>query len=174
MASDPFSTLLQGMVPYHNSFRHHHAEIQAQIATSQTTSKRELSYLMRQSLQLCGHLDTHHRIEETYIFPLLAKRMSQFGASSKHTQEHDVMHATLEKLQRYSRSVLHHLQDLDSVKEAGSSWPSDVYDSQRYAKMVDDLAQALFPHLDAEEESLSPESLRKAGFTAEELRRIPL
>jgi iron-sulfur cluster repair protein YtfE (RIC family) len=174
MSVDPFSHLLQGMVPFHNSFRMHHAEIQARLATSQTLSKRDLSQMMRTSLQLCNHLDTHHMIEETYIFPLLAKKMTQFAPSSQHTKEHDVMHATLEKLQTYSRGVLGRLQDSQGSVEAGTAWPKDVYDSEKFSTLVDDLAQALFPHLAAEEESLSPASLRKAGFTAEELSRIPL
>lgn len=47
-----------------------------------------------------------------------------------------------------------------------------MYDADKMRELVDELGQALFPHLQAEEESLKATSMRKAGWTEAEVNRI--
>jgi hypothetical protein len=118
--------------------------------------------------------------QESYVFPLLAKRMPAFAAGDAHTKEHEVMHAALELLEAYSKQCLRALSSSQGKKaiengagEAGKTWPKEVYDPEKMSILLLTLARALFPHLEAEEESIKGANMRKAGWTEAELRTLP-
>jgi Hemerythrin HHE cation binding domain len=194
-SNDPFARLYQGMLPFHNHFRMEHAQIVKGIPKSQTSPKVSLLHLMQQALQLCGHLEMHHTIEEAHIFPLLAKKVPSFAMDSDHIKEHALMHAQLEALQQYSQKVLRDLQsspgrkaenegagkvvkseeegdDDDDVKR--KPWPTSIYDEDKFDTLIKGVAATLFPHLQAEEASLRPENLKKHGMTLGDIQRIPM
>ncbi len=153
--SDPYNKLYEGMRFYHSLLRNKWVLIRQELNTETPRPQR----VVPQFLDFTQHLDLHHRIEEAHIFPLLAKRLPQFADNAAHKKEHEVMHKCLTDLEGYARYV----------QDDMSSW------SLSKAKvLVDRLEGALFPHLEAEEESLKAESLRKAGFTVEELRRFQM
>lgn len=191
--NDPFGRLLQGMLPFHNHFRMEHAQIIRGIPNSQTCSKVSLLRLMQQSIQLCGHLEMHHSIEEAHIFPLLAKKVPSFALDSEHIKEHALMHAQLEALQQYSSKVLRDLQsspgrkaesdgagqiikgeDEDDEDPKRKPWPTSIYDEEQFDSLIKGVAATLFPHLQAEEASLRPENLKKHGMTLGDIQRIPM
>lgn len=195
---DPFARLYQGMLPFHNHFRMEHAQIVKGIPQSQSNPKSSLLRLMQQALQLCGHLEMHHTIEEAHIFPLLAKKIPSFALDSNHIKEHSLMHAQLESLQEYSSKVLRDLQSSSGRKaesegagqvikaeteeedrEDGKGgkrkpWPVSIYDEERFETLIKGVAETLFPHLQAEEASLRPENLKKHGMTLSDIQRIPM
>lgn len=191
--NDPFARLYQGMLPFHNHFRAEHAQIVRGIPESQSIPKVSLLRLMQQALQLCGHLEMHHTIEEAHIFPLLAKKVPSFAMDSDHIKEHALMHAQLEALQEYASKVLRDLQsspgrkaesegagqvikgedeDDDDVKR--KPWPTSLYDEEKFDTLIKGVAATLFPHLQAEEASLRPENLKKHGMTLGDIQRIPM
>lgn len=197
MPVDPFARLLQGMLPYHNHFRMEHAQIAKGLQRSQSAPKVTLIRLMQQALQLCHHLEMHHTIEEAHIFPLLADKVPSFAHNSAHIAEHAAMHAKLEELEAYASKVMQDLRsapgkraeadgsgqplgrssDADSDEDEVTKrkpWPAAVYDEERFAGLVKDVAAKLFPHLEAEESSLKPDNLKKHGLTLKELARIPM
>ncbi|KAK0525625.1 hypothetical protein OC835_005551 [Tilletia horrida] len=206
MPGDPYSRLLAGMMPFHNRFRMIYASIQGTLRQPhpQTMPQRQLQALLRQTLDLTHHLDGHHQIEETYIFPLLARRMPQFATTGNdgdtgHIQEHARMHAALEQLQSYAEGVERALrgsqgrkaisegagqpaapeeaegdQDDDADDAKRKPWPTSLFDSEHFRTLIDNLGTTLFPHLEAEETSLRPSNIKAAGFTPEELARIPM
>lgn len=55
-------------------------------------SGKNLQGFIREAEQLAHHLDMHHRIEEAYIFPLLAKKMPQFRDGGKEKGAHIIAH----------------------------------------------------------------------------------
>lgn len=182
-------SLLQGMLPFHNHFRHAHSQLMQGLPQSQSTSRFNLQTMMQQSLQLCHSLEMHHTIEETYIFPLLAKKMPSFGTEDPvHIREHQAMHEKLEELQSYSNKALKQLQSgvgkrleaegCGKAAEEGEgerkAWPTGVYDADTFEALVRALGLALFPHLEAEEKSLRASNLKEHGLTLQDLGQIPM
>ncbi|UZJ54558.1 hypothetical protein CBS101457_003878 [Exobasidium rhododendri] len=193
MVRDPYDRLLQGMIPFHNHFRHTHAQIMRAIPTSQAATRSDLQTIFQHSLSLCRSLEMHHSIEEAYIFPLLAIKMPDFGTTNPvHIKEHEAMHVKLEVLEKYSEKTMRALQskagkDYEGegcgkvLKDGGEDgeaqkkpWPTSFYDADKFDVIMRELAAALFPHLDAEEKSLRASNLKEHGFTVQELSRIPM
>ncbi|KAE8222576.1 hypothetical protein CF319_g4251 [Tilletia indica] len=197
MPADPYARLLNLMMPFHNRFRLTYATIQGTLKNPQIQAlpHRQLTTLLHQTLALAQHLDGHHQIEEAYIFPQLAVRMPQFGKG--HIEEHETMHRSLVELRNYARTVERTLTGSQGRKamndgagqalpsssgdEEGEDgerkrkeWPTAIFDSGRFQRLVDELGAALFPHLEAEETSLRPSNMKAAGFTPEELNSIPV
>lgn len=159
------------MLPFHNSFRQKHAVLMQRLPATPIMSKNELLSYFTIGLSLTQHLEGHHQIEERYIFPLLEKKLPQFG--KEHLQEHATMHEAVEALDKYcsvaAKKVKNH-----GKKDEGQKWPKDVYDMDKMEGILRHLQDTLFVHLQHEEASLKSQSLRDAGFTPEELERIPM
>ncbi|KAK1779310.1 hypothetical protein QBC45DRAFT_411789 [Copromyces sp. CBS 386.78] len=71
---------------FHNHFRSmwstlYTACIRDGSSSSQGTEALTERQLIEEGLRLTRYLEAHHSIEETYIFPLLAKKMPQFRAA---------------------------------------------------------------------------------------------
>ena len=144
------------------------------------------------SLQIVLIFPFWTHIQETYIFPLLAKRMPAFAQGDSHRKEHETMHHQLELFQQYVKKVAQILtssqgkraisegagqpkKDADEHEAPGrKEWPREVYDADKMKALVDALGEALFPHLKAEEESLKAKSMRAAGWTEAEIAQIPM
>jgi hemerythrin-like domain-containing protein len=151
-SSDPYNHAHTTMVWYHSLFRTKWANINKELASNSGPQR-----LIPAIADFCMHLDFHHRIEEAHWFPLLATRLPQFSRSGVHVAEHAVMHAALGNLQGYAADVQAKREPFEKVKV------------QALVKILED---ALFPHLQEEEESLKGENLRKAGFSLAELSRL--
>ncbi|KAI0156719.1 hypothetical protein GGR52DRAFT_566056 [Hypoxylon sp. FL1284] len=116
-------------------------------------------------LAFVAQLEIHHNIEETYIFPILARRMPEFrndgkdgkGAAELLRQHHEI-HEGMEGMRKYLRSCREGEQDLDmpALKTQMESWGT-----------------ILWTHLDQEVKTLDAENMRKY-WTAEEIRQIPM
>lgn len=182
------------MLPFHAHFRHSLKTIQQTLAlpTIQALPLKSLTNLLNTSISLTKHLEGHHGIEERFIFPLLATRLPQFG--QEHLKEHAKMHDDLVKFGGFSESCLKKLQsgrgkiainegcgkpiENDEGSEAKETklkeWPKDIWDSEEMKKLTESLKETLLFHLGEEEASLHPDSIKKAGFTLQELNRIPM
>ncbi|PWN29854.1 hypothetical protein BDZ90DRAFT_230694 [Jaminaea rosea] len=186
---DPYSYLYERMLPFHANFRRTIAMIQHTLPQTQTLPKRDLERFLAMGVQLVHHLEMHHSIEEAHIFPVLATKMPDFGASATHVHEHEVMHAALEAFGGELMATHRRLtgsqgkkaeaegcgQALQREEEEGrKAWPRSVYDGEKVANLTQTLAEALLPHLEAEEASISAKSMRAAGWTEEEVLRIPI
>jgi hemerythrin-like domain-containing protein len=152
-SADPYDQVLETMAFFHSLLRHKWADINKDLSSSNPNAKRLISAIT----DFCTHLDMHHRIEEMSLFPILAKRLPQFKRTGAHVAEHAMMHKALEDLQGYAANVQSKQELFNKVKAQG------------LAKALED---ALFPHLQEEEESLKGENLRKAGFTLAEVSKL--
>lgn len=135
-------------------------------------SKSQLLSFLQIGASLAQHLEGHHMIEETYIFPLLAKKLPQFG--KEHLQEHATMHHAVEEMGNYIQQCAKKLQNGRAKKGEDEAWPKDIFDEDKMKSHLEHLRDTLFVHLEHEEASLRPDSLKKAGFTEDEIRRIPM
>lgn len=159
-----WNRLADGMDRFHNHFRWEYANVYDNALGGYAKKRgQNLQRFLREAEQLAHHLDMHHRIEEAYIFPLLAKKMPQFkdGGRDKgaHIKAHKGIHDGLERYQAY----------INSCKA-----DPDNYDGEKLRSIMDSFHDVLFNHLDEEVEDLGAASVQKAGFTLDELKRFPM
>jgi hemerythrin-like domain-containing protein len=117
-----------------------------------------------QGLQFIQHLEAHHGIEETYVFPELAKKMPEFQAADKSHKaaelllQHKQIHKGMDVFDKYLRDCARGEKDFEMrvLKEQMDTW-----------------ADVLRTHLDQEVETLGAENMRKY-YTLEEVRRLPM
>ncbi|EST07664.1 hemerythrin/HHE cation-binding motif [Kalmanozyma brasiliensis GHG001] len=174
--ADPWDCLYHGMLPFHEHFRHSISQISTLLLTLAPTSPSppknkvtNLAQLLYISSSLCSSLETHHAIEERFIFPTLAKKLPQFAHSSQHTKEHEQMHHALESLEAYIAEVS---KALRSGKLKNAAELEEVFDYEKMDKLVQGLKGVLLPHLAAEEASLRADVVKKAGFELGEIRYL--
>jgi len=117
-----------------------------------------LSQYLRQALEFRSHLEMHHNIEERYIFPVLAQRMSVFGDNAKHRNAHAIIH---EGMNRLSALVGRYQRD------------PTIYSPVEIRDCLDSFRDVLVSHLAEEEKDLSGENM-KQYYTLEEVDRLPM
>ncbi|GFZ49389.1 hypothetical protein JCM24511_07509 [Saitozyma sp. JCM 24511] len=151
------------MDQFHNHFRYEFNRVYTLADGGFHKEGMSLPRFLREAQQLSHHLDMHHRIEEAYIFPILAKKMPQFKAGAReqgrHLRSHKAIHAGLDKYDEYLKACL-----ADSSK----------FNPATLREILDGFREVLFTHLDEEVHDLGAESMKAAGWTLEELRKIPM
>ncbi|KAG7562986.1 hypothetical protein FFLO_01544 [Filobasidium floriforme] len=149
------------MERYHNHFKHNFHAIY-QNADKYPKGGPSLRRFLQESQGLYRSLDMHHRIEEAYFFPLLAKRMPQFKAGARESGEHLKSHKAIhDGIETYASLLLKYASD-----------PS-TYSPEELRGNMDSWREVLFRHLDEEVEDLGWKRMREAGFTLEEIRAFP-
>ena len=135
-----------------------------------------------EGLQFISHLTTHHSIEESFIFPMLAKRMPEFQPPDKRKskskggggagsdaqnakgrakaaeliQQHREIHAGMDAFEDYVRKCRTGETELDlsALKAQMDTW-----------------GKVLWQHLDEEVKALGADNMRKY-WSLEEMRRM--
>lgn len=154
-----WNRLANGMNRYHNSYRWEYKNVYENAAGGFHVKGQSLQGFLQEAAQLAIHLGNHHRVEEAHIFPLLAKKLPQFAATnSEHVKAHRGIHDGMAKYSAY-------------LSKATAN-PSS-YNASELRKIMDDFHDVLFDHLDQEVKDIGAESLKKAGFTLQELSRFP-
>ncbi|KEP54559.1 hemerythrin HHE cation-binding domain protein [Rhizoctonia solani 123E] len=113
---------------------------------------------LRMIMEFHDHLDMHHNIEETYVFPVLAQKMPNFANNERHKNSHKVIHAGLDKLKNL----------VTGWKEVPTTFSPATLRS-----CLDEFKPPLFKHLEEEVRDLSAENLKKY-YTLEEVDRLPM
>ncbi|KAI1093246.1 hypothetical protein F5B19DRAFT_450716 [Rostrohypoxylon terebratum] len=128
-------------------------------------SSRSGRGVIKDGLAFLSQLEMHHSIEETYIFPILARKMPEFRTDGKGgkgaaelLQQHREIHEGMEGMEKYLNACYDGEKelDMDVLKEQMQSWGA-----------------VLWKHLDQEVQTLGAENMRKY-WTVEEIRRIPM
>ncbi|GMK59133.1 hypothetical protein CspeluHIS016_0701480 [Cutaneotrichosporon spelunceum] len=156
-----WNKLADGMATFHARFEHEFLRIY-ELADGGWRAHLPFTRFIREAEQVSHHLDMHHRIEEAYFFPMLAKKLPQFATArggAEHVAAHRAIHAGLE---RY-----------EAVLERARRDP-EGYDGRELRAVMDGFREVLFTHLEEEVTDLGAESIIAAGFTLEELARFPL
>ncbi|KAK6335471.1 hypothetical protein TWF696_002245 [Orbilia brochopaga] len=149
------------MNQYHNHFRNTWNEILDGVKTS-----RPKNQTLRQFLSLaqafCRMLETHHNIEETYVFPILARKMPAFQKNNKEHGEMIKQHRQIHKgLDVFSEYV-------DSVRAGQRDFVAS-----EMLEIMESFEKVLWQHLDEEVVQLGAENMRKY-WTIEELQLLPM
>lgn len=117
-----------------------------------------LQAYLRMVMQFHGHLCAHHDIEETYVFPVLARKMPSFADNEKHKSSHKVIH-----------------EGLDKLETLAASWKKEptTFSPDTLRACLDEFRKPLFTHLDEEVRDLSSENLKKY-YSLEEVDQLPM
>ncbi|KAI0834514.1 hypothetical protein F5Y06DRAFT_278847 [Hypoxylon sp. FL0890] len=163
-----YNRLAEHMDVFHAHFRTSWNALWAAACVGNSKSKassRGGRSIINDGLAFISQLEMHHSIEETYIFPILARRMPEFRTDGKGgkgaaelLQQHRDIHDGMEGMRKYLRACRDGEKELDmsTLKAQMESWGS-----------------VLWKHLDQEVETLGAENMRKY-WTVEEIRRIPM
>lgn len=133
-------------------------------ASNRRPAGMSIKQYIDQGLSFISHLETHHGIEETYIFPVLARKMPEFQSATKNKKaaellvQHQQIHKGMEAFETYLKQCIKGEKDFEMrvLKDQMDTW-----------------ADVLKTHLDQEVETLGAENVRKY-FTLEEVRKIPM
>ncbi|KAK1927009.1 hypothetical protein DB88DRAFT_476362 [Papiliotrema laurentii] len=158
-----WNSLADRMNLFHNHFRYEFDRVYKLCDGGFHKEGMKLADFLREAQELHHHLHMHHTIEETYIFPVLAKKMPQFkdGAreSGQHLQAHKAIHDGLDKYEAFLKASLANPNNYSAATLRG---------------IMDGFKDVLFRHLDEEVRDLGAESMKAAGWTLAELKRIPM
>ncbi|KAL1880789.1 hypothetical protein VTK73DRAFT_5174 [Phialemonium thermophilum] len=158
-----YNRLAEKMDYFHNHFRQSWFLLYNACTSGRRPSNMSLKQFIDEGLSLVQYLEAHHSIEETYFFPLLARKMPEFrsgagGRAGELVLQHRQIHAGMEAFEDYLRRCRNRETELELpvLKEKMDSW-GDV----------------LLRHLDQEVLTLGAENMRKY-WTLQELRSIPI
>ncbi|KAF8893791.1 hypothetical protein BD779DRAFT_1503431 [Infundibulicybe gibba] len=115
-----------------------------------------LPMYLESAKRLNAHLTLHHTVEEQHFFPVLAKRMPNFGSGEDHIESHRKIHKGLD--------------DLEALVKKFQSDPTS-YRPSEMRNCLDSFRTVLFKHLDDEVADLSGENLKKY-WTLEEVDKL--
>jgi hemerythrin-like domain-containing protein len=143
---------------YHNHFRSTWNEMVAAC----DSNKRPKGMSIRQFLAVCEQfihsLTFHHTLEETHIYPVLAKKMPAFASDVELLDQHKEIHKGLDILEEYIAACR------SGEKELRLS---------ELKKILDTFGKVLWDHLDDEVRELGADIMRR-HWTLEEMRRLPM
>ncbi|KAK7751335.1 hypothetical protein SLS62_006741 [Diatrype stigma] len=158
-----YNRLAEHMDLFHNHFRSTWNMLWGACTSGKRPGGMSLKAFIGAGLQFVQQLEMHHNIEETYIFPVLAKKMPEFrsgkgNGAAELLRQHKEIHRGLETLQEYLRKCKSGETELELrvLKTKLEGWGT-----------------VLWTHLDQEVETLGAENMRQY-WTVDEIRRIPM
>ncbi|EJD42344.1 hypothetical protein AURDEDRAFT_168645 [Auricularia subglabra TFB-10046 SS5] len=141
-----FNRMATTMEQFHTYFRIDFDNIYEMADGSFNERGMSLPMYLTQANNFKRHLEGHHNIEETYIFPHLAQRMQAFQPNDKHRTSHKGIHDGLDKLSELVRKWR---------TEPASYSPTEM------RACLDSFRDVLFRHLDEEVVDLGADNMRK-------------
>ncbi|GJC80752.1 hypothetical protein ColLi_03590 [Colletotrichum liriopes] len=154
-----YNQMAEKMEYFHNHFRRQWTLLHDAATTGRRPQNMTLKQFLDTGLQFAQHLTAHHGIEETYVFPMLARKMPEFrGGRAELLRQHKEIHKGLDGFEEY----LHRCRsretelELSVLKEKMDSWGG-----------------VLWTHLDQEVVTLGAENMRRY-WTMEEVRNMPM
>ncbi|RYP56425.1 hypothetical protein DL771_011906 [Monosporascus sp. 5C6A] len=158
-----YNRLAEHMDLFHNHFRSTWNMLWGACTSGRRPGGMSLRAFVGAGLQFVQQLELHHNIEETYLFPVLAKKMPEFRSGrgngmAELLRQHKEIHRGLEVLQEY----------LLKCKSGETELEMGVLKSK-----MEGWGTVLWTHLDQEVKSLGAENMRKY-WTVDEIRKMPM
>lgn len=148
---------------FHSHFRSTWNLLWGACTSGRRPAGMSLKAFISEGLQFIRHLEMHHNIEETHIFPVLARKMPEFKAgkgngAAELLRQHRLIHKGMDGLDEYLRAV-----------QAGR----EEFDLSRLRERMESWGEVLWTHLDQEVKTLGAENMRKY-WTLAEMRTMPM
>ncbi|KAI9826090.1 MAG: hypothetical protein M1832_000539 [Thelocarpon impressellum] len=155
-----YSRLADTMEAYHDHFRESWRTLYDAASTNRRPTNLSLPQFLKLGLDFCRHLTAHHQIEETRVFPVLARKMPAFRASENPAllAQHARIHAGLDGFQAYLEECRDGERELRLATELKG--------------LMDVFGDVLWAHLDDEVRELGAENMRRF-WEVEEMSRMP-
>lgn len=126
-------------------------------------SRTSLSSFLDMALHFCDHLKDHDDLEESYCFPIFARKMPFFAKEMEMPSQHKQIHSGLLELKSF-------LEDKRRASRAGELKDSGKgFEWDKMKEIMDKFGNTLWQHLDEEVETLGAENMRKY-WTLQEMR----
>lgn len=158
-----YNRLAERMDLFHNHFRSTWNMLWGACTSGRRPGGMSLRAFVGAGLQFVQQLELHHNIEETYFFPVLAKKMPEFrsgrgNGAAELLRQHKEIHQGLEVLQEYLLKCKSGETELEmgTLKSKMEGWGT-----------------VLWTHLDQEIKTLGAENMRKY-WTVDEIRKMPM
>ncbi|KAL2020382.1 hypothetical protein VTK56DRAFT_8511 [Thermocarpiscus australiensis] len=173
-----YNRLAEQMEYFHDHFRQTFTALHAACAANRRPAGMSLRQFLDEGLRLARYLEAHHAIEETHLYPLLARRMPEFRAAGAGAdksikskgkskgeegncellRQHRAIHAGMDEFAGYLRRCKNRECELELavLKEKMDSW-----------------GEVLMRHLDEEVRALGAERMRRYWSLAE-MRAFPI
>ncbi|WQF81198.1 Putative hemerythrin [Colletotrichum destructivum] len=156
---DIYNRLAVMMEKFHSYFRRIWKRLySACSAPDHDSPKMTDDQIVREGLFLSCRLANHHNVEESSLFPLLARRMPRFQGDDVLLKQHRQIHDGLEDFQQYLE---------------GCRTRKDRLDRQVLKSKMDPWGDVLMLHLDQEVEMLGARYMQKY-WTQEEMLEMPI
>ncbi|KFA52869.1 hypothetical protein S40293_00902 [Stachybotrys chartarum IBT 40293] len=161
LSSDDFkayNAMAARMDMFHNHFRAMWNELWKTATTGERPRGKSLTRFLDDGIHFTEALEMHHNIEETLLFPQLAKRMVEFSHDNGElVAQHKVIHRGLEGLQAYLKGCRKGKIDFEAkvLKQKMESW-----------------GEVLWTHMDDEVKTLGANNVSKYWSKAEFSRII--
>jgi len=153
-----YNRMAEHMDYFHNHFRHSWQTLYNACEANKRPASMSIRQFLQIGLQLCQHLTMHHDIEETHIFPVLARKMPAFRHEMQMKTAHKAIHDGLEKLEPWLEEVRSGERELNL---------------RELKVIMDSFGEILWQHLDEEVVELGAENMRKYWSVAE-MQRMPM
>ncbi|KAL1839443.1 hypothetical protein VTJ49DRAFT_1513 [Mycothermus thermophilus] len=178
-----YNRLAEKMDYFHEHFRQMYTTLQTACATNRRPAGMSLKQFLDEGLNLVHYLETHHSIEETYLYPLLARKMPEFRATAPPSgssgsaggkgkgpkgkgkkeeceliRQHREIHEGMDQMAEYLRKCKSKECEFEMgvLKEKMEGW-----------------GEVLLRHLDDEVRELGAEKMRRY-WTVAEMKSIPI
>ncbi|RAL11885.1 hemerythrin domain-containing protein, partial [Aspergillus homomorphus CBS 101889] len=153
-----YNRLAEHMEHFHTSFKMEYNTLLK--ATDPKTKKPPLSpkALLTHCQEFMHHLDIHHKIEETHIFPVLARRMPAFRRELALVGQHRAIHAGMDALGAYVAECRGGARELDRAE---------------VRRLLEGFGGVLLAHLDEEVFALRAENMR-SFWSISEMSALPI
>ncbi|KAI1739905.1 hypothetical protein F4680DRAFT_420530 [Xylaria scruposa] len=169
-----YNRLAEHMDMFHAHFRSTWEVLYASASSGRRAQGLSIRAFIKLGLDLVSHLETHHGIEERYVFPELARRMPEFRTGKERgnlppegekkenreaaelLRQHVEIHRGMDGLRAYLRSCLSGETELHmpALKAQLDTWGA-----------------VLWTHLDQEVKTLGAENMRRY-WSLDEMRRM--
>ncbi|KAL8371255.1 hypothetical protein RB595_001205 [Gaeumannomyces hyphopodioides] len=157
-----FNRLADQMTFYHNHFKQSWNILYDAASTGRRPKNMTLKQFLDTGLSFVRGLTVHHDIEETYVYPMLAPKMSEF----RHAQGGGGKKLS----QKQSELIQQHRDIHDDYINRCRSREADLEMSVLLEKL-DSWGAVLWKHMDQEVETLGAANMRKY-YTLSEMRRL--
>ncbi|KAK2761166.1 hypothetical protein FQN54_001687 [Arachnomyces sp. PD_36] len=152
---EQYNRIAEHMDRFHSHFRKSWTLLYDACLANHVPENMPTSEFILIGLGLCKELDTHHLIEEHYVFPQLGTRMPAFqGELDLLLNQHKEIHVGLEKLEIYLEGC-----------ESGEG----ELKLEELKGIMDGFGTVLWEHMDDEVRELGAENMRKY-WTLEEMQ----
>ncbi|KAI1747888.1 hypothetical protein F4782DRAFT_519239 [Xylaria castorea] len=174
-----YNRLAEHMDMFHAHFRSTWEVLYTSASSGRRAQGLSIRAFINLGLELVSHLETHHAIEERYVFPDLARRMPEFRtgrerdlppSSEEEEKEEGKKKREAAELLRQHVEIHHGMDGLRAYLRSCLSGETELQMSALKAQL-DTWGAVLWTHLDQEVKTLGAENMRRY-WSLDEMRKM--